>query len=123
MSKSLVQLRRISEPPETMFGKLMSISDKLMARYYVLLSRASARPTCIRWSEKATRIRNRRTLSLTRSGDCGAGGFQHEVSKRDLEHADLPQIIARRRPRHRLTVVSAYAQGFNLTKSRTTRGG
>jgi tyrosyl-tRNA synthetase len=38
MSKSLDNYVGITEPPEEMFGKLMSISDELMWRYYDLLS-------------------------------------------------------------------------------------
>ncbi|MGC9042747.1 MAG: tyrosine--tRNA ligase [Myxococcota bacterium] len=39
MSKSLGNYVGINESPDTMFGKLMSISDELMWRYYELLSR------------------------------------------------------------------------------------
>lgn len=38
MSKSLGNYVGISEPPEEIFGKLMSISDELMWRYFELLS-------------------------------------------------------------------------------------
>lgn len=38
MSKSLGNYVGITEPPETMFAKLMSISDGLMYRYYELLT-------------------------------------------------------------------------------------
>ena len=38
MSKSLGNYIAINEPPEEMFGKVMSISDELMWRYYELLS-------------------------------------------------------------------------------------
>ena len=38
MSKSLDNYVGITEPPQEMFGKLMSISDPLMWRYYELLS-------------------------------------------------------------------------------------
>ena len=38
MSKSLDNYVGITEPPQEMFGKLMSISDQLMWRYYDLLS-------------------------------------------------------------------------------------
>ncbi len=38
MSKSLGNFVAIQDPPETMFGKLMSISDSLMWRYFELLS-------------------------------------------------------------------------------------
>ncbi len=38
MSKSLGNYVGITEPPETIFGKMMSISDELMLTYYELLS-------------------------------------------------------------------------------------
>jgi len=38
MSKSLGNYIGITEPPKEMFGKIMSISDELMMRYYELLS-------------------------------------------------------------------------------------
>jgi tyrosyl-tRNA synthetase len=41
MSKSLDNYVGITEPPSEMFGKLMSISDELMAKYYELLSHIS----------------------------------------------------------------------------------
>jgi len=41
MSKSLGNYVGITEPPETMFAKLMSISDDLMFRYYELLTDVS----------------------------------------------------------------------------------
>lgn len=40
MSKSLGNYIGINEPPEEMFGKVMSITDELMWRYYELLSDA-----------------------------------------------------------------------------------
>jgi len=41
MSKSLDNYIGITEPPQEMFGKMMSISDELMLRYYELLSHIS----------------------------------------------------------------------------------
>jgi tyrosyl-tRNA synthetase len=38
MSKSLGNYVGITEPPETIFGKMMSVSDELMVMYYELLS-------------------------------------------------------------------------------------
>ncbi len=38
MSKSLGNYIGINEPPQAMFGKLMSVSDELMFRYYELLT-------------------------------------------------------------------------------------
>src|SRR5437763_15020713 len=37
MSRSLGNYVALNDPPTEMFGKLMSISDELMARYYLLL--------------------------------------------------------------------------------------
>jgi tyrosyl-tRNA synthetase len=41
MSKSLGNYIGINEPPKEIFGKIMSISDELMLKYYNLLSRIS----------------------------------------------------------------------------------
>ncbi|MFZ6016930.1 MAG: tyrosine--tRNA ligase [Nitrospirota bacterium] len=41
MSKSLGNYIGITEPPKEMFGKIMSINDELMLRYYELLSHIS----------------------------------------------------------------------------------
>jgi tyrosyl-tRNA synthetase len=41
MSKSLGNYIGITEPPKEMYGKIMSISDRLMLRYYELLSHSS----------------------------------------------------------------------------------
>lgn len=41
MSKSLGNYIGISEPPKDMYGKLMSVSDELMIKYYELLSHIS----------------------------------------------------------------------------------
>ena len=43
MSKSLGNYVAINDPPDEMFGKLMSISDQLMWRYFELLSFRAAR--------------------------------------------------------------------------------
>ncbi len=42
MSKSLGNYVGVTEPPQEMFGKLMSISDTLMVRYYELLTEIDA---------------------------------------------------------------------------------
>ena len=61
MSKSLGNYIGITEPPDEMFGKLMSISDELMWRYFELLSfrssrrdRRAAPPGCARDAIRAT---------------------------------------------------------------------
>jgi tyrosyl-tRNA synthetase len=52
MSKSLGNHVGISEPPEEMYGKIMSLSDELMVRYYELISLVpEERQTSIRLKE------------------------------------------------------------------------
>lgn len=53
MSKSLGNYIGINEPPQEMFGKLMSISDELMWRYFELLSFNSI-AEITRWREEST---------------------------------------------------------------------
>ncbi len=51
MSKSLGNYIGITEPPQEMFGKLMSISDELMWRYYELLTDVPLEEIA-RWKEE-----------------------------------------------------------------------
>jgi tyrosyl-tRNA synthetase len=52
MSKSLGNYIGITEPPEEIYGKVMSLSDALMLRYYALLSSApEARQQAVRSGE------------------------------------------------------------------------
>jgi tyrosyl-tRNA synthetase len=63
MSKSLGNYVGISEPPETIFGKLMSISDELMWRYLELLSFESLE-TIARWKKEVAGGRNPRDIKV-----------------------------------------------------------
>jgi tyrosyl-tRNA synthetase len=63
MSKSLGNYVGISEPPETIFGKLMSISDELMWRYVELLSFESLE-TIGKWKEEVAGGRNPRDVKV-----------------------------------------------------------
>ena len=56
MSKSLDNYVGVAEPPKEQFGKLMSISDDLMWRYYELLSTER----CARDRASKARVRRRR---------------------------------------------------------------
>ena len=72
MSKSLGNYVGITEPPEEIFGKLMSISDELMWRYIELLSfvpMASVRA----WREEVAAGRNPRDIKA---------GFAREIVER-----------------------------------------
>jgi tyrosyl-tRNA synthetase len=63
MSKSLGNYVGISEPPETIFGKLMSISDELMWRYIELLSFESVE-AIDRWKKGVADGRNPRDIKV-----------------------------------------------------------
>ena len=103
MSKSLGNYIGIAEPPGEMFGKLMSISDELMWRYYELLSfRPLADITALRRS--ASEGRNPRDIKLELASEItarfhgaeAAAAAQREflarVSERMLP-ADLPPKV------------------------------
>ena len=100
MSKSLDNYVGITEAPAEMFGKLMSISDTLMWRYFELLSfrpmdeiarlkaRVRRRPQSAR-REGDARAGDRRALPFARRGGARAGGVRGALPRpRDAgEHA------------------------------------
>jgi tyrosyl-tRNA synthetase len=72
MSKSLGNYVGINEPPQQIFGKLMSISDELMWRYIELLS-FEAISTVERWKADVAQGRNPRDIKV---------GFAQEIVAR-----------------------------------------
>jgi tyrosyl-tRNA synthetase len=63
MSKSMGNYVGITEPPQEMFGKLMSVSDELMWRYLELLSFESL-TTIAKWREEVEGGRNPRDIKV-----------------------------------------------------------
>jgi tyrosyl-tRNA synthetase len=63
MSKSLGNYIGITESPQEMFGKLMSVSDKLMWRYLELLSFESM-STIAKWHAEVEQERNPRDIKV-----------------------------------------------------------
>ncbi len=63
MSKSLGNYIGITDTPQEMFGKLMSVSDELMWRYLELLSFESL-ATIARWREEVAQGRNPRDIKV-----------------------------------------------------------
>jgi tyrosyl-tRNA synthetase len=120
MSKSLGNYVGVGEAPETMFGKLMSISDQLMARYYELLLCESVSAEMHPMEAKkqlAARIVER--YHGSDAAQRARGDFELRFSKRDLDSADLPEVKLEGLASDIVSVVvAAYAQGFNLQKSR-----
>ena len=68
MSKSLGNYIGINEPPEEIFGKVMSISDELMWRYFELLSMRNSREVA-QLREAAQSGRNPRDIKMELAGE------------------------------------------------------
>jgi tyrosyl-tRNA synthetase len=105
MSKSLGNYIGITEDPDSMFGKVMSISDTLMWRYYELLSfRPLAEIAALK--RQAEEGRNPRDIKLELAGElvarfhdaAAAGRAQRNFMARVSEKAvpqDLPVKVIR----------------------------
>ncbi len=120
MSKSLGNFVAINEPAPAMFGKLMSISDELMARYYpLLLGRPLASGAHPLDAKKQLAFEIVQTYHSSEVARKTLDEWDRRFSKRDLEHADLPAFSATERQRlGAATLVSnVYREVFNLQKS------
>jgi len=84
MSKSLGNYVGIAEPPQEIFGKLMSISDELMWRYIELLSFESAEKTD-RWKAEVAGGANPRDVKARFAREIVARFHSHEAAKRAEE--------------------------------------
>jgi tyrosyl-tRNA synthetase len=120
MSKSLGNFIAIKEPAAEMFGKLMSISDDLMARYYdLLLGRAPPGDMHPLEAKKLLAFEIVRTYQSLVAAQKTLDEWNTRFSKRDLEHADLPAFSATLG--NGLTAVAlvskVYREVFNLEKS------
>lgn len=119
MSKSAHNYVGVSEAPNEMFGKLMSISDDLMDRYYLLLL-GDARDESIHPMEGKKELA-RRIVARYHSEAEGKGAredWETRFSKRDLNAAELPEMSASDLSGNVLQVVSqVFKQAFNLEKS------
>src|SRR5216117_3911068 len=91
MSKSLGNYVAVNEPPSEMFGKLMSISDELMARYYeLLLGRTLPTGTHPLEAKKQLAFEIVQTYHSSAAAQKMLDEWNTRFTKRDLEHADLP---------------------------------
>jgi len=99
MSKSLGNYIGISEPPQEMFGKLMSISDELMWRYIDLLSFESP-ATIARWKKEVAEGGNPRGVKaafareiVARFHDRAAAENAEAQFNERFRHGRLPEQI------------------------------
>jgi tyrosyl-tRNA synthetase len=109
MSKSLGNYVGINEPPEQIFGKLMSISDELMWRYIELLS---FEPLSVidDWKAEVVRGRNPRDVKVAfaqeivaRFHDRGAAEKSLDDFEARFKQHEIPEDI----PEHSLAVGDA----------------
>jgi len=120
MSKSLGNYVGVTDPPNDIFGKLMSISDELMARYYpLLLGRslpAEVHPMAAK-KELAKEIVD--TYHEPGAGGRAAEEWERRFSAKRLDQTELPEFSPPSGERNIISlVVAAYSAAFGLTKSR-----
>lgn len=121
MSKSYGNYIGVSDPPQEMFGKLMSVSDDLMDRYYLLLLGEARDPSGHPMDAKkalAEKLTSR--YHGEESGPAARADWDTRFSKKDLAAADLPELSIADLPTN-LTVLSlaayAFQTAFQLEKS------
>jgi tyrosyl-tRNA synthetase len=121
MSKSLGNYVALNEGPAEMFGKLMSISDDLMPRYYEVLLHDEM-PRNQHPMEAKKSLARLVTARFHSAEDASAAleDFERRFSRRDLEHANLPIFSPAGEARDFVSIaVEAYAQCFGIAKSRS----
>ncbi|HEV2803584.1 MAG TPA: tyrosine--tRNA ligase [Chthoniobacterales bacterium] len=118
MSKSLGNYVGLTEPASEMFGKLMSISDELMARYYPLLLGQPLDPAAHPLEAKkhlaATIVESYHSRE---AAEKTVQDWNARFSEKRLGDAELPPFPAQSADAVTI-VVAAYAKGFGVTKSR-----
>jgi tyrosyl-tRNA synthetase len=122
MSKSLNNYVGINEVPSEIFGKLMSISDELMARYYELLLRRAA-PTAMHPldAKKELAFKIVQTYHSADAARKALEDWNTRFSKRDLDRVDLPAYSppAAAEITAVALVLDIYRKAFRVDKSRS----
>jgi tyrosyl-tRNA synthetase len=121
MSKSYGNYIGVSDPPQEMFGKLMSVSDELMGRYYTLLLGEARDPSGHPMDAKKSLAQK---LTARYHGEAAAtaarADWDTRFSKKDLSAAELPEISLADLPAEStvLTLTAhAFKSAFGLEKS------
>ena len=118
MSKSLGNYIGVNESAADMFGKLMSISDELMARYYqLLLGRKLPAEIHPLEAKKQLAAQIVQTYHSAAAAAKVVEDWNARFSEKRLADADLPEISSRAEDVVS-AVVNAYAVAFGITKSR-----
>jgi tyrosyl-tRNA synthetase len=119
MSKSLGNHIGISEPASEIFGKLMSVSDELMAQYYLLLlGRKFSTELHPMEAKKQLAFEIVATYHSRETAQRTLDDFNRRFSEKRLGESDLPPFSSPNERDAVSIVVAAYANGFGITKSR-----
>ena len=121
MSKSYDNYIGVSDPPQEMFGKLMSVSDELMDRYYTLLLGEARDPSGHPMDAKKSLAEK---LTARYHGEAAAtaarADWDTRFSKKDLSAAELPEISLADLPAESTVLAlaaHAFKSAFGLEKS------
>ena len=118
MSKSLGNFVGVNEPASEMFGKLMSISDELMARYYpLLLGRALQKEAHPLEAKKRLAFEIVQTYHSAAIAKKTLDDWSVRFSEKRLSETELPEFTIQNQDALTI-VVDAYAEIFGLNKSR-----
>ena len=121
MSKSYGNYVGVNDPPQEMFGKLMSVSDELMDRYYQLLLGETRDPSGHPMGAKKS-LAEKLTARYHGADEATAAraDWDTRFSKKDLAAADLPELAIADLPEG-ATVLSlagfCFKEAFGLEKS------
>lgn len=119
MSKSLGNFVGVNEPAPDMFGKLMSISDELMARYYpLLLGRDLPKEEHPLEAKKRLAFEIVETYHSRAAAQTTLDEWNTRFSQKRLDDAELPTFAAPAAANAVLIVTKAYSDVFGVTKSR-----
>src|SRR6266705_528346 len=119
MSKSLGNYIGVSEPASEIFGKLMSVSDELMAQYYLLLlGRKFSTELHPMEAKKHLAFEIVATYHSREAAQRTLDDFNRRFSEKRLDGSDLPSFSPPNERDAVSIVVAAYANGFGITKSR-----
>ena len=126
MSKSLGNHIGINEPPEEMFGKLMSISDAMMWDYFTLLTNEDV-AAMKRLHPMEAKKRLARVI-VTQYHDAAASTKAQEYFERTVQADEMPQeipavdyVAADAKDCQLLSVISAEALGLVQSRGETRR--
>jgi tyrosyl-tRNA synthetase len=139
MSKSLNNYVGITEAPEEMFGKIMSVSDELMWRYYLLLTDVGEdRIAAIKQEVgEGRRHPKQAKMDLARrivadfhpaaDADAAAAAFEARFSRGEIDVDQLPRVVVARGDcpvaLARLVVIAGLASSASEATRKAQQGG